>query len=681
MRHIFPYSLNLLWLPALFFLLPFIYVYFFCVPFGDDFDEATKALFIPDLPGALYDTGRNWLTWSGRYAYHFCAVLFAAAIRQPALFSIACFLPILLYSLTLLKFTPLITNFPRFLFMVFCLLAFYSNFYNLWCFYNYMDSFSAILQWCAFFLFVYYCQRLYLRETKTIFACALSGLFAIGIYETAALAVFWTALGYWLADALRLSHSRSASFSLRKFMQLLKNSPFWPLQFWLWGGLLFSFMAPGNFMRSAIRYVPLDEKLLKLAEIIPLGLAIIKKFFLDFWGMEIFAIISLAALFPTGKSPDTAKHSLPLIFLPPALWLLFYLSASLLLAFSDASLSIDSKFQDIFSCCLGLAFAFCLFPIIRLLARRLRLSRPSCIATSALLAAMLFSGIFLSRNFQITAINAANGEIARYSRFYRNQEQELKVLAAAYDGQNSWAEFGFIGELKNPSARSIRAIPDKPQAILDEWPGGGFPVWHGRVFQRNAKTWPNERASWLYNVGSLKAAFPNPAKAFSEDNGSSCFPTGRLAKAGIKEIRLIKAPGFGEKPFLWVLVKHVGKPYQRLQIFIPAQISLERLLPLPLQEFLYQSFKSKQTVKADLAFALTGSILPATQEAAFQNWQLFPAPGYFSIPEYIYISLGGKIFDKIPATKQVSRLQKNLARLKSRSHRVFFKPCGTRGNF
>lgn len=60
-------------------LLPFAYAFGFLFPRGDDFDEVTRAMFPFDLPGGLYEVAREWLTWSGRYTYHFLAVFLGKA--------------------------------------------------------------------------------------------------------------------------------------------------------------------------------------------------------------------------------------------------------------------------------------------------------------------------------------------------------------------------------------------------------------------------------------------------------------------------------------------------------------------------------------------------------------------------------------------------------------------------
>lgn len=646
---LFPPLLKLIWLPALFLLLPFLYAYFFCAPFGDDFDEATKALFIPDLPGALYNMARAWLTWSGRYAYHFCTVLFAATIRQPALFSIACFLPVSVFLIAFSKFSPLFTRFPAALFACLCLLVFYSNFHTLWYFYTFMDAFSSILQVGAFFLFAFFCLRLYLGNAKSHAGCVISGLFAIGIYETAALAVFWTSLGFLLADAFREINDGSIRQSLRSLWPNIKKSAFWPVQLWICGGLLLSFLAPGNFARASIRHTSLEQTCLQLQRILPTLLQIIKKFFLGSWLIEVFALTMLGAIFSAVKPAVKLSAKIPLAILPLALWLLFALSSSIVIALSDASLSTVSKFQDIFSCYLALALGFCLFPPFAALAARQCLSPGPRAILAILLAAILLASVFMSRNFKQTSINAANGEIARYSQFYREREAELERRAAAYAGNSSWPEFGFLGELKNPAARATRIIADKPHVILDEWQGGAFPIWFSRVFKRKANTWPNERASWLYNVGSLKAAFPQSAKALAAAGhapASASMPR-QLADAGIMSVKLVMAPGFGGKPYLWIFLKCEKQLPSGLKLFVPAQISAQRLLPIPCQEFLYQTLKAGQRTEPGIKLELAGAILNARMAAKVADWRVFPVLGYFSTPDFIYLSIDAKIFDKI----------------------------------
>lgn len=632
--------------PILFLLCPFLYAYFFAVPFGDDFDEATKSLFFLDLPGALYDAGRNWLTWSGRYAYHFCGVLFGWSIRTHTLFALICFAPVAIFFFCLLKFFSLFTYFPKIIFASFCVLIFYSHFYTLGYFYNYMNALSIILQWSAFFIFFLFGLQLFLNPKRSRRWCIISGLFAIGIYEIAALEVFWTCLGFWIADAIRqLKHPLIRDIG--RIWGSFASSPFCRIQIWLCGGILFSFLAPGNFMRVSLRPIPLEQKLQQFSTIFPVWVQIIKGFFSSGWIIEIFALTFLACIF---RKWDI-NQNLNRIFLsglPLILWLLFLFSVSTLLAFSDASLSINSKFADAIACSLALALSFAIYPGLRVIAGRLRSRFIRYVVF--LLVILIMASVFTSRNFKLMAINAANGDILRYYQFFREWESELARHAKAYRGKESWPEFGIAGEIKNPTARSMYAITEKPQVTLDEWLEGGFPIFFASVFSRQANAWPNERASWLYDVGSLKVAFPVPKNIF--ENGYPLVEPHMplpepLVNCGVKKVKLMKAAGFGSKKYLWVLVQCEKKLPKNFKVFIPAQVSLLRLLPTSLQTFLYKDFRSRNRTTKILSFQLAGYTLNARISSSLNGWQFLPVQGYFSIPDYIYLSMDGYMFEKI----------------------------------
>ena len=78
------------WVLLLALLLPFAYAFGFLFPRGDDFDEVTRAMFPFDLPGGLYEIVREWLTWSGRYTYHFLAVFLGKAGDIRPLYGLVC---------------------------------------------------------------------------------------------------------------------------------------------------------------------------------------------------------------------------------------------------------------------------------------------------------------------------------------------------------------------------------------------------------------------------------------------------------------------------------------------------------------------------------------------------------------------------------------------------------------
>ena len=71
-------------------LLPFFWALGFLYPRGDDFDYATRAMFLLDVPGGIFESVREWLFQSGRYTYHFLAVLLGKAGVWPLLAALVC---------------------------------------------------------------------------------------------------------------------------------------------------------------------------------------------------------------------------------------------------------------------------------------------------------------------------------------------------------------------------------------------------------------------------------------------------------------------------------------------------------------------------------------------------------------------------------------------------------------
>ena len=80
-------------------LLPFCWALGFLYPRGDDFDYAARAMFLLDVPGALVESVREWLFQSGRYTYHFLAVLLGKAGVWPLLSALVCAVVLALHAL------------------------------------------------------------------------------------------------------------------------------------------------------------------------------------------------------------------------------------------------------------------------------------------------------------------------------------------------------------------------------------------------------------------------------------------------------------------------------------------------------------------------------------------------------------------------------------------------------
>lgn len=637
-----------IYIGALFILIPFLYAYLFCVPYGDDFDEATKTMFLFDLPGAIYDVVRNWLTWSGRYAYHFFAVFLGSAVFYKPLLAIANLIPIIIFFWSATQFFGYLTTFPPKLFACFSCILLYCNFSYLWVFYSFMDSFSIGLQWGIYFIFFYLSFRLLLKSTeKNIYRYAiLFGIIAIGIYETAALAVLCTTIAFLLID----SQHKLKEYSLYGIIKNFPSSPFFKLFSYFTLAITISFLAPGNFARAVIRSVPFEIKLKHLSIALPQWIQIQISFFSSIFAFQIICFILLIFLSRKRKMIDRAISFFDISIVIGA-WILFSLMVVILLAFTDMPLGSTPKFDALLHLFQALTFGIILFLIFSKLSQLPLLSLFKKKFFFIPLSFIFLGTALYTSNFQKVAINAANGELLRFYNFFIQVENNISKYTVNKDSTMQWPSYGIIGELQNPKARQLFIIRELPEVVLDEWNTPVFPILRRSVFNQESNRWPNPRASWFYRVGSIKVKPPDFDIIFEKIKKNKYFSYSlqkSLMDAGIEQAILVYANSHLTDPLLWIAIKLNTKNIYNISTLVPDKITYKRLLPIPMQRFLYEKYKVIN--KFDLSFIekLIGPLIRPLSHKKDNEWAFLPLFGWSGkIPEFIYISLNDKIYEKI----------------------------------
>ena len=84
---------------ALVVMLPFFWGFAFVFPQGEDFEHMSRAMCFLDLPGGLYEMGRQWLCAGGRYGLHFLQTFLGRAPESLLLNGAICLLSLGSYGL------------------------------------------------------------------------------------------------------------------------------------------------------------------------------------------------------------------------------------------------------------------------------------------------------------------------------------------------------------------------------------------------------------------------------------------------------------------------------------------------------------------------------------------------------------------------------------------------------
>lgn len=384
-------------------LLPFAYAFGFLFPRGDDFDEVTRAMFLFDLPGGLYEVGREWLTWSGRYTYHFLAVFLGKAGETRLAYGLICAAVVALYGALVFGLTRTLADTGKpgsRLTAVFCglfaVLILLCCHQNLSTFYMLTDALTMGLQPAAAFCFFWLLCRLWRasephESRKARRDASVAGVLAVGVYEHSAVAVI-VCVAAACVLARREARRSMTTAARRRAQDCLR------VACWCVGALLFSFLAPGNFYRKAVRHVSAEVQRQQLAQAWQEWL---NSAFWFFDGLWPWAILLLALLLPrradaTGRGVTRGQQELALAAV------LGYLAISgaltVLHALSDVTISSGPKLPAGLSlyaaCAFGVAAYALAGPALKAL-QQLRL--PLLLLALPLLAALCLSGQ-LARN-------------------------------------------------------------------------------------------------------------------------------------------------------------------------------------------------------------------------------------------------------------------------------------------
>lgn len=629
----------LVWLALCCALAPFVYALGFCFPRGDDFDEVTRAMFLFDLPGGLYEVGREWLTWSGRYTYHFLAVFLGKAGELRWAYGLICGGILALYGVA---FSGLARQAgaragDAALLGGLAVLALCACHQNLWAFYLLTDALTMGLQPAAALLFFWSLCRFRAALDREAPArpgstgppvplapatrgarrtAILLGVLAVGVFEHAALAVLLgTGMFCVLAFARDARHGLSPRRMLRGPGHLRAALP---VALWCLGAALFSFLAPGNQQRRSVRGIDAAAQQRQLDAVWSDWTDAMAAFGESLWPVAVAGLVALLVLVRRPRTAATGlsrTEHLLLALMAPAGYIVWSLGLTLLHALSDVPLSAAPKLPaglaQYAACALGFTL-YALAGICRPLPAPERLRKIARVA-APLLALALMALFCRSDNFLRTAANAVNGNMLFLADAQETRDAWLR-RAAGEARADSRPRFGLIGEILRPGVRARRLDPTLPLVVVQAETARVFPVHSGEALPENPEHWPNLWAAWMYGVGGVASARPDPARAVAAVSGLRCPEAPRdggplplalppaLRLNGVEGVWRVRAWGGPNPTFAdtWLVMACRQPLPGRLSLFRAAPPHWRRLAPLPAQTWLLRRL-TRQT-PPDAAF-------------------------------------------------------------------------------
>lgn len=605
-------------------------------------------MFLFDLPGAVYEVIREWLTWSGRYTYHFLAVFLGRAAASPLCCGFVCAFVLFTYGLAFFKLGRLVRlgvpgsiNFSLAALCV--IMALHGNLQD---FYLFTDALTIVLQAACYFLFLSQIFELWqscnLPQEKPVRRlCIFWGIVSIGIYEHAALAVFWTisaALFSTCFESVKKVYSEKLK-SLRKSLLTCF--------FWLSCAIIFSFFAPGNLVRKNARNVEAEQVWTQLRDIPEDLLSLLMNFLSSPWPLGALCLAVFALLF-SSQHKETVFPGKALAFISLSAFFFFSVSVNVLHALSDVPLLSESKLRaslEIYAAVsLGLVFFFLPWQKFLTLASRRIIVSLSC---------LLFTIICgLSDNFLLCAENAANGQMLLYRDFMETRENWLAKTAASLPFKRD--KFGLIGEIENPETRRRKARPEQGATIVQSFPRAIFPVHMLLGLSDNAEVWPNLWAAWVYGLGAIAELPPDPQRAIAAvktGKGKILKIPTPILEAGITEAWLVEDSQNSNPTFndIWLILL-ASKPL-KLKFLLPSTVSGSRLMPLFLQNKEERFFDQKEQFGESFFTGFFSIPLAAEIKEKRDLTAIWLAPFREHMPNYFFASVNDLVYHKLIVLK------------------------------
>lgn len=618
------------------YLSPFLYSFAFCYPRGDDYDGITRAMFLFDLPGAIYELGREWLTWSGRYAYHFLAVFLGKAADNRLSYGLVCCFIFLSYALAFSRLgcAAGLKGGAAFVYGLACLCALCAYHGQLPDLYLLTDSLTIIFQASLYLLFASALLALWGGGTgKCRWEPIIPGIVAIGVYEHAALAVFWTVCAA-LASQWMPFKAGSPTAHTRRLKRELSRCACWLLPF-----LLFSFLAPGNMQRKISRPVEPELQIARILAVPEQLCGFLGQFFLSPWPVIVFCLTVFARVFAPGTTLQSRTRFASCLWIALA-YILFALSVLFLHAASDVPFATQGKLGaslEIYTC---FALALCLY--------FLPVKNPICLRPNGMVtsfcAVILIFLLCASSNFQGVLANAGNGDMLLLADFMA--ERRAACAQEAERCQYIPDAFGLLGEIRNPDARR-RIIPEGAKvSLVPTFPRRVFPVYMQGDLTTEPEGWPNLWAAWVYGLPALAEAEAHSGSALAAIKsglGKKLMILENLSSMGLAHAWIYRNEDQADilSEGDWLIFQS-GQKFA-LKLLLPVNPRTGRLMPLPLQNMGQKFLKNAGSVHGGFPwkfFAIPLHVEVKGNEELTAIW-LGPPMEAAWLPDYLFASTDG----------------------------------------
>ena len=551
------------WVLLLALLLPFAYAFGYLFPRGDDFDEVTRAMFPFDLPGGLYEIVREWLTWSGRYTYHFLAVFLGKAGELRPLYGLVCAGVAALFGLGLfgLARVTLVGRGPAAfcgLLAVVVVLAGHQSLPNL---YLLTDALTMGLLQAMTLVFLWALCRLWhapaAQARRARWQAVIVGVLTVGVFEHSALAALaCCTVAVLLALVDRFAERETEPDATQNARTRLRHMCI--LWLWVLGALLFSFLAPGNQVRRATRHIDTAVQMRQLAAAFDEWRQVAFWIFDGLWPWAVLLLVLLlrglrgqGPLLPRAKTVRTG-------LLLAALAVVAYIGLSALLtvlhALSDVTISSTSKLPAGLAVFAAYALGFALWGILDACpAVERTLAHLPRQAVMIVLLIPLLVMLASSANWRSTMANAANGSMVQLGLQLQERYDTLRAIGQNAQPQDAPPRFGLLGEIFRPGARKRALDSSLPQPVVQRSiPDTVFPVQIGEALPPQPESWPNLWVAWMFGLGSVHSAQPlagaavaallAPAEVSAQRPVQLTNPEA-LRNAGIDGVWLVRADG------------------------------------------------------------------------------------------------------------------------------------------
>lgn len=512
------------WVLLLALLLPFAYAFGFLFPRGDDFDEVTRAMFPFDLPGGLYEIVREWLTWSGRYTYHFLAVFLGKAGELRLLYGLVCAGVAALYGFAFYGLARVVqvgrgaAAFCGAL-TVLVVLAGHLSLPNL---YLLTDALTMGLLQAMTLVFLWALCRLWhapaARAPRARRLAIIAGVLTVGVFEHSALAALTICtVAVILALVDRFSARETEPDAAQNARTRLRHMGI--LWVWILGAVLVSFLALGNQVRRATRHIDAEVQMRQLAAAFDEWRQVAFWFFDSLWPWAVLLLVLLLRGL-RGQSPlltraKTARTGLLLACMAIAAYLGLSALLTVLHALSDVTISSTGKLPAGLAVFAAYAFGFALWGMLDVcpMAERTLASLPGQ-AAMILLLVPLFVMLACSANWRSTAANAANGSMVQLGLQLQERYDTLRAIGQSAQPQDAPPRFGLLGEIYRPGVRKRAVDTSLPQPVVQRSiPDTVFPVQTGEALPAQPETWPNLWVAWMFGLGSVHSAQPHAGAA------------------------------------------------------------------------------------------------------------------------------------------------------------------------